>query len=131
MDKNSWMVRFDSNGKARKGFQWSPVGEWTEAPDWDATPVCGGGLHGQGPGGYGYAQSGTRFVFCEIDSDWVQIGGDKIKARRARILAVDGDAWAMLLDHCTNGLWFGSLYLEGYNHPLPEGFTSCGGSLYL
>jgi len=36
-----------ADGAAWGGFQW-PLDEGAEviAPDWDPTPVCGGGLHG-------------------------------------------------------------------------------------
>ena len=35
----------NSDGTSRHGFQWPTEGS-VEAPDWDPTPKCGGGLHG-------------------------------------------------------------------------------------
>jgi hypothetical protein len=42
------VLRFsDKDGKAYGGFQHPlTIGETVEAPDWNAQPVCGGGIHG-------------------------------------------------------------------------------------
>ena len=125
----NWMVRFSNNGVAYDGFKWNPIGEWTEAPDWNPEPVCGGGLHGQGMGGWGYCQPGSRFEICEIE-DYVLVNSDKIKTKRAKILAVDKQAWELLLKRTRDG-FKGSLNLGSYSHPLPAGLTHCGGDLYL
>ena len=124
-----WMVRFSNKGVSYDGFKWNPIGEWTIAPDWYPAPVCGGGLHGQGEGGWGYCQSGRRFELCEIEN-FVIVDGDKVKCQKAKIIAIDKEAWGMLLE-LTNGNFLGSLDLRRYNHPLPEGFTHCGGYPYL
>ena len=124
-----WMVRTDNDGISYKNFQWSPVGEWTIAKDWNPSPVCGGGLHGQGPGGFGCAQPGTRFTFCETENV-VSINGDKIKCKRAKILYTDKKALIALF--YVSAIFPGSLDLHGYQ--LPEGLKlpeSVGGSLYL
>ena len=109
-----WMIRTDDNGESHEGFRWKPVGEWTEAPDWNPAPKCGGGLHGQGRAagkeGFGYAQSGSRFVFCEVDpADVVVVEGNKLKVRRARIVATDKKAFDLLRHHAPD--FPGSLYL--------------------
>ena len=89
----NWMIRFawkPSDLNAHEGFRWRPLGQWTEAPDWDPEPRCGGGLHGQGPGAGGYRHAaGPTLVFCETDGEQVAIDGDKIKVRRARRLLID------------------------------------------
>jgi hypothetical protein len=43
------------NRKSYNGFAWPAVGEIVTAPDWDITPVCGGGLHGW-PWGFGVGE---------------------------------------------------------------------------
>ena len=91
--RGNWMVRFartPGNLCAFAGFRWAPLGQWTEAPDWDPKPRCGGGLHGQGPGAGGYRHdSGPTLVFCETDGAQVTIDGNKVKVRRARRLLID------------------------------------------
>ena len=124
-----WMVRFDNDGVAYDNFLWKPLGEWTVAPDWNPKPCCGYGLHGQGPGGFGHTCSGSRFAFCII-GDKVVINKNKIKTNRAKIIAVNDEAFHMLLKAC-NGNFLGSLDLRKYGHSLPKSFTHCGGSLYL
>ena len=127
----NWMVRFSNNGVSYGNFKWKNIGEWTEAPDWDSKPVYGSGLHGQGMGGWGYCQAGSRFEFCEISGeDFVVIDNNKIKTKKAKIIGVDQDAWAMLIA-ATQGNFQGSLNLQNYNLPLPAGFTHCGGDLDL
>jgi len=83
----NWMLRRSDAGKSYGDFQWAPIGEWTEAPDWDPNPICGGGLHGNGPNSKGYWTDGSDIDFCEIDpQDVVDLYGEKIKAKRSRIL---------------------------------------------
>jgi hypothetical protein len=129
-DTGNWMVRFSNDGITYNGFQWKPIGEWTIAPDWDETPECGGGLHGQGPGGWGYCQPGKRFELVETDKIRVIIDGDKVKTPRAKIIAIDWDAWEKVLLLCDKS-FPGSVDLRGYGHPLPEGLTSIGGFVDL
>ena len=128
-----WMVRFSAGGVGYGDFRWAPVGQWTSAPDWDPAPVCPGGLHGQGPGGWGYCPAGTRFEFCEIDetAGVVVVGGNKLKCARARILAVDREAWRWVLARCSDGVFPGGLTLEGYAFLLPPSLTTVGGALTL
>ena len=141
-----YLVRTDDAGISYGGFRWAPLGEWTEAPDWDPAPRCGGGLHGQHPSASGYRGGGSRVVLAEIDGPLVTIGVDKIKVRRARIVAVDDLSaapahWPGNLDlaGCTalralpKGLKVGShLDLRGCSalQALPEGLT-VGSSLSL
>ena len=120
---DNWMIRTDNDGEGYGGFRWAPIGEWTECPIWSSATKadCGsGGLFGQGPGGYGHAQSGTRFVFCETGPERVIIDGDKVKVRRARILYVGADAFDALI-FVTGGIFPGWLDLSGCT--LPEGLA--------
>jgi len=114
----------DHDGIAYKGFKWGKVGDWTEAPDFDPSPRCGGGLHGQGPGGYGCTRPGTRFCFCETGEKTISLG-DKVKTDRAKIIAVDTEAFRLLIKK-TGGFFKGSLDLSEYRHPLPDSFTHYG-----
>jgi len=128
---DNWIFRTDSDGESHGGFAWGAVGVWTEAPDWNPKPVCGGGLHGQGPGGYGYAhKDGKRFVFCETSGKRVVVEGDKIKVKRARILFVGADAWNAML-YATKRNWPGSLDLRGCDLKGITLPTSVGGYLDL
>jgi hypothetical protein len=77
-----------ADGAARGGFQW-PLDEGAEviAPDWDPTPVCGGGLHGllNGAGNGGLVDWSTDAVWivAEIpDGETVVDLDDKVKVRR-------------------------------------------------
>ena len=105
---DNWMVRTDNDGKSYSGFEWNGVGVWTEAPDWNAAACCGYGLHGQGPGGYGYWHDGTRFVFCETGKERVTVEGNKVKVKRARILYVGAEAYLAMAYAC-RGKWAGQL----------------------
>jgi hypothetical protein len=127
--EGSWLFRMDFDGLAFGGFLWEPLGEWTEAPDWDPAPRCGGGLHGQGPLGAGYAQGGARAVLCETEGAVVGLPG-KVKVRRARVVLVNDEA-LLALEELQGGGERVSLDLSGYQHPLPAGFTRCGGYLSL
>jgi len=87
-----WMLRTSHNGISFGGFKWNPIDEWTEAPDWKPTPSCGGGLHGITPhfnrtDNFVY----DRFELCEIEGDIIPIDGDKVKVRRAKIVAINAD----------------------------------------
>ncbi len=127
-DGGNWMVRMDNDGVSPSeeagGFRWAPLGEWTEAPDWDPSPRCGEGLHGQSPRGHGCCIAGSRLVLCETEGEQIPIDGDKVKVLRARIMAVNEGIPPEFLAGV-------SLNLEGYTHPLPAGLASVGGNLYL
>ena len=116
VDTGMWMLRRSDNGEAYGGFQWQPIGEWTEAPDWNPEPECKGGLHGCGPQSSGYYTDGPDIDFCLIEGDVVDIDGKKLKAKRALIL---------LRNELPEGLSVGgSLYLSGTGiTSLPEGLS--------
>lgn len=129
---DNWMVRTDNDGVGYGGFQWSPVGEWTMCPRWSERTVAdceSGGLFGQGPGGYGHAQAGTRMVFCETGPERMSLG-DKVKVRSACIIYTGADAMEALRYACRDG-FPGSLYLSRCT--MPEGLTlpkTVGGTIY-
>src|SRR4030043_21140 len=91
VEKGNWIIRGDNNGVSASpdanGFKWAPLGEWTEAPDWNEDPVCGQGLHGQDQN-YGGFIMGKRLVFCETEGPHIPVDGNKVKVRKARILMV-------------------------------------------
>jgi len=124
-----WMYRTSDHGVSHDGFRWKPVGEWTKAPDWSPQPVCGGGLHGQGPGGFGHCQPGARHELCETSPTRVVGGGDKIKTDKAMILCVDQEAWDAIIFLC-DGHFPGSVNLAGCAFNLP-GLKSIGGDADL
>ncbi|MFZ2635551.1 MAG: hypothetical protein WAX33_04345 [Rectinemataceae bacterium] len=124
--QGNWLIRADNDGISpsgeAKGFRWSPIGEWTEAPDWNPGHKCGGGLHGQDIN-YGGMISGTRLVFCETSGKHIKIDGYKVKVKKARILLVNA-----LPDGLSVG---GDLHLTGTGiTALPDGL-SVGGDLRL
>ena len=111
----NWMVRTDNDGLSHDGFRWAPIGEWTECPRWNENTKAdctSGGLFGQGPGGLGYAQPGSRFVFCETKGKRISVKGDKIKVAAAKILYIGIDAFDAL-NHVCQHSWSGSLDLSG------------------
>jgi hypothetical protein len=144
-----WLLRLSNNGLGHNRFKWAPVGQWTEAKDWNPRPTCGGGLHGQGPEGFGYGHCGNRLELCETEPERVVVDGNKVKVRMARIIAINAEAvealfilspdfkCALMLGQCDFPLpekltsVGGDLYLRGYSHPLPEKLTSVGGYLNL
>ena len=46
MSKSLVLKAVSSDMKSYGGFQWPGVGGVAVADDWDASPTCGGGLHG-------------------------------------------------------------------------------------
>ena len=86
LQTGNWMLRRSDNGKAFGGFQWNHIGEWTEAPDWDPTPECGGGLHGSAPEAWGYFTGYSSIDFCITNGERVPVGNNKIKVPRAMVL---------------------------------------------
>ena len=121
----NWMLRRSDGGESYGGFQWNPVGEWTEAPDWRPTEECGHGLHGNGSESIDcYWTEGEDLDFCEYDPEYIVNLGDKIKVKRARIL---------MRNQLPEGLKFGgSLNLEYIKSikTLPKNLK-IGGSLDL
>ena len=86
--KGNWIIRADNDGVSYNNFKWLPIGEWTEAPDWNEKPKCGGGLHGQDKD-YGGFIAGKRLVFCETKGKHIAIEDNKVKVKKARILLVN------------------------------------------
>lgn len=60
----------DSDLTSYYGFQWPETG-YVEAPDWDYTPECGGGLHGalwgEGDGSLLDWTEGAKWLVVEVD----------------------------------------------------------------
>jgi hypothetical protein len=84
-----WFLRRSNGGTAYEEFQWSPIGEWTEAPDWSDIEECGGGLHGNDENTTDcYWSSGKDLDFCVYEGPMVRIDceGGKIKVKRAMVL---------------------------------------------
>ena len=143
---DNWIIRTDNDGKAYGGFAWGEVGVWTEAKDWNGAPSCGGGLHGQGPGGFGYWHEGTRFCFCETGDEKVIVEDNKVKVKRARILWT-GEAAYVAMAYACRGKWAGSLtilcdvslpslkevggYLSIYGTAKLDALTTVGGDLSI
>lgn len=118
----TWMLRRSRNGKAFGGFQWNPIGQWTEAPDWKPVRKCGNGLHGND----GYSTgAGVRFQNLDVDfciydpSDMIRINQNEIKVKRAMVL---------LRNRLPTGLKFsGDLDLSYSNIiELPDGLEVAG-----
>ena len=123
-DTKQYMIRITDGSERPKsygGFRWNRVGEWTEAPDWNPVPSCGGGLHGQHPEAGGFRNiGGTVPELVEIDGLAVEIEGKKVKVRRAKRIAV-GDLdvpempryWrALNLSGCSKRLRLPSMRVE-------------------
>jgi hypothetical protein len=126
LKSGNWMIRFDNDGKSYNGFKWKPTGQWTEAPDWHTKAECNGGLFGQNAKAYGFYKPGSRLVLCETKGEQIVVDKNKVKVQFAKIIALNDKIPPVFLE-CVGG----SLYLRGYQHPLPAGLTSVGGSLYL
>lgn len=120
--QGNWIIRGDNDGISYGGFRWKPVGQWTEAPDWDPEPVCGGGLHGQDGKHGGYPPPGPRLVFCETKGMHIHIGY-KVKVRMARVLLINTLPDNLKVD--------GNLNLQGTQITTLPDNLKVGGSLDL
>ena len=122
-----WFLRRSDAGSSHEGFQWSPVGEWTEAPDWNESDRCGGGLHGNDSETTDcWWSDGNDLDFCVYDGPMVRIGGKggKIKIRRAMVvLRNEFPPWLTE--------WSGSLDLENTGITYLGYLQSVGGWLDL
>ncbi len=123
-----WAVRNDNGCIGYGGFEWSPVGEWTECTDWDGLPTESSGLFGQGPGGWGHMLMGNRFCLIEIDDSKICLRAC-VKAKRAKILAVDQEAIDLMIELC-DGDFPGQLVLQG-NKSINLDGLKCISFLYL
>lgn len=84
----------DADLRSERGFTY-PIGKTVTCPDWNARPVCGGGLHFSPHPAQArdYYQEATRFLRCAVPvGEAVVIDGKvtsvtpKLKARTARVL---------------------------------------------
>ena len=61
----NWMIRTDKGGTSHDGFVSKPMGKKTICPDWENTPECGHGLHGQAREASGYNRyTGENVKHC-------------------------------------------------------------------
>src|SRR5574342_1123156 len=82
----------DNQLRGYNGFQY-PESGMVEAPDWDPTPRCGGGLHGflRGEGNGALAdkgEDGKWLVLRVRKSDIVPVGDEKVKFPRGEVIYV-------------------------------------------
>ena len=86
LDTHRWGVRgFNEGGRSQyNGFQFSPPGDWITAPDWNATPQCGGGFHCLAPHATGGGFFGSQIELVEIDGAEVVVDGNKLKVEKMR-----------------------------------------------
>jgi len=75
---------------SRGGFAWPREG-WVEAPDWDPSPECGGGLHflrnGEGDADLlSHDADAVWQVIMSYESETVDIDNTKSKAKRCNVL---------------------------------------------
>ena len=79
----------NAQGLSHGGFAWPEIGGEVVAPDWDSTPICGGGLHGalwgEGDGELFDFSSDAIWLVFEAD-EYVNLGG-KVKAPRGIVRA--------------------------------------------
>lgn len=94
---------------SRNGFVWPESGA-VEAPDWDPTPKCGGGLHGL-PWGVGMGDLlgplYLKWLVVAVDpQDIVVIDDAKVKFPRGEVVFVGerSNAISYLLSHGASGL---------------------------
>jgi len=95
------------------GFAWPrEIGAMMEAPDWDAAPRCGGGLHGllDGIGDWSLMADSPDALWWIIGvrrDEAVSIDGDKIKVPRGRVeyfrAAQLGARWLLEYEIWRNG----------------------------
>jgi len=83
------------------GFQWPRKG-WVEAPDWDPSPVCGGGLHflRNGEGDVGLLSKSNAAVWLVTRScvnETVDIDAGKSKAKRCEVRFAGDKAKSLVL----------------------------------
>ena len=125
-----------ADGAAWGGFRW-PLDEGAEviAPDWDPTPVCGGGLHGllNGAGNGGLIDWSTDAVWivAEIpDGETVVDLDGKVKVRRCIVRHVGDKTSApeFLAAHGHTEGMVGGTATAGYGGTATAGY---GGTIIL
>ncbi len=94
MSKLQFLRTVDRNGESHGGFVWPlTVGAVVEAPDWNPSPTCGGGLHAIDPATGDWSlmdwSIDARGMIVEVDeSDVVTIDAAKVKFPRCTIIKV-------------------------------------------
>ena len=126
LKSGNWMIRMDNDGESFNGFRWNPIGKWTETPVWNEKPTCNsGGLFGQNHKAAGYCTPGSRLVLCETDGQQIVVDDNKVKVRRARILAVGAQIPVIFIENYPI-----SLNLSKFTGSLPL-LASIGGNANL
>ena len=100
-----------ADGSAYGGFVWPlETGAIVVAPDWDSTPVCGGGLHGLlngcGDGALLNWGDGAVWIVAKVPEKAQMVDlGDKVKVDRCKIVHVGNreTATTFLVDHGCSG----------------------------
>ena len=100
-----------ADGSAYGGFVWPlETGAIVVAPDWDSTPVCGGGLHGLlngcGNGALLNWGDGAVWIVAKVPEKAQMVDlGDKVKVDRCKIVHVGNreTATTFLVDHGCSG----------------------------
>ncbi len=80
----------DAKGLAHGGFQWPlEVGAVVTAPDWNPSPVCGGGLHGllNGLGDSHHLSFATDAIWWIVEAENAVDLGGKHKFQTCRVVA--------------------------------------------
>ena len=94
MSKSLVLKVVSSDMKSYGGFQWPGVGAAAVADDWDASPTCGGGLHGWLNGvGDATCQSWSnspdaKWLVLSVDTETLVGLGGKVKFPKAEVVHV-------------------------------------------
>ena len=94
MSKSLVLKVVSSDMKSYGGFQWPGVGGVAVADDWDASPTCGGGLHGWLNGvGDASCQSWSnspdaKWLVLSVDTETLVDLGGKVKFPKAEVVHV-------------------------------------------
>ena len=94
MSKSLVLKVVSADMKSYGGFQWPGVGGIAVAADWDASPVCGGGLHGWLNGvGYLACQSWSddpmsKWLVLSVNTDTIVDIDGKVKFPKAEVVHV-------------------------------------------
>jgi len=117
----------DSGGLSHDGFQWPEKGI-CEAPDFEPTAKCGNGLHGLlwGTGDtslYNWSSTATWQVVEVKETDLIDIGGDKVKFPRGKVVCSGSreKAWDFLMKN--GGADHGAQYFVDGSHIVTNGIA--------
>ena len=100
LDTHSWMLRSSNNGKSYGDFKWPKIGEWIECPDWNNESKCGHGFHGITPEYNGFGFIYSRLELVEYAGEVVAIDNNKVKVRKARIVAINNNIPEIAFERC-------------------------------